>query len=46
MLTHSNIVANSRQFLRFDPMILSWDSDAQLGVLPFFHIYVRGVPLR
>jgi 4-coumarate--CoA ligase len=39
MLTHSNIVANSRQFLRHDAKFLNWDMDAQLGVLPFFHIY-------
>lgn len=39
MLTHANIVANSQQFTRFDVRALSWDTDAQLGVLPFFHIY-------
>ena len=41
MLTHYNVVANSAQADRFDSRGLSWDMDAHLGVLPFFHIYVR-----
>ncbi|KAG5916237.1 hypothetical protein E4U42_007743 [Claviceps africana] len=41
MLTHYNIVANSQQTSRIDSKTLNWDSDCQLGVLPFFHIYVR-----
>lgn len=40
MLTHFNMVANNSQFKRFDVKGMNWDHDAQLGVLPFFHIYV------
>lgn len=40
MLTHYNMVANSCQFSRFDPKLISWEMDSQLGVLPFFHVYV------
>lgn len=40
MLTHRNIVANALQASRFDLKALSWDSDAQLAMLPFYHIYV------
>ena len=39
-LTHYNMVANAIQAKRFDMKGLNWDVDAQLGVLPFFHIYV------
>ena len=40
MLTHENIVANSTQGTPFDMRGLNWEMDSQLGVLPFFHIYV------
>lgn len=40
-LTHFNMVSNATQAKRFDIKGLNWDIDAQLGVLPFFHIYVR-----
>lgn len=40
MLTHFNLVANSYQARRFDIRGLTHDGDAQLGILPFFHIYV------
>lgn len=43
MLTHYNMVANSCQFSRFDPQLISWDMDSQLGVLPFFHVYVSRI---
>ncbi|KAF5013745.1 hypothetical protein FDECE_286 [Fusarium decemcellulare] len=46
MLTHYNVVANSHQFEKFDLKLLSWDLDAQLGVLPFFHIYGLGIVLN
>ncbi|KAH6984840.1 hypothetical protein BKA56DRAFT_717436 [Ilyonectria sp. MPI-CAGE-AT-0026] len=46
MLTHYNMVANSCQFSRFDPQLISWDMDSQLGVLPFFHVYGLGVVLN
>lgn len=41
MLTHYNLVANSKQSRRWDVKGLTQDGDAQIGVLPFFHIYVR-----
>jgi long-subunit acyl-CoA synthetase (AMP-forming) len=40
-LTHRNMISNSRQSIRFESKGLSWDSDAQLIMLPFYHIYVR-----
>ncbi|KAH7159881.1 hypothetical protein B0J13DRAFT_581033 [Dactylonectria estremocensis] len=46
MLTHYNMVANSCQFSRFDPKLISWEMDSQLGVLPFFHVYGLGVVLN
>ncbi|KPM46080.1 hypothetical protein AK830_g521 [Neonectria ditissima] len=46
MLTHYNMVANSRQFTRSDSKLISWDMDSQLGVLPFFHAYGLGVVLN
>lgn len=39
MLTHYNLVAQAMQ-MRRDERGLSYDVDSQLGVLPFFHIYV------
>ncbi|KAL7930955.1 hypothetical protein V8C35DRAFT_310858 [Trichoderma chlorosporum] len=39
MLSHYNMVAQATQSERLDARGLSWDVDAQLGVLPFFHIY-------
>lgn len=39
ILTHYNMVANSHQARPFDMKGLNWEFDAQLGVLPFFHIY-------
>ncbi|OTA00013.1 hypothetical protein A9Z42_0029420 [Trichoderma parareesei] len=39
MLSHYNIVAQARQGEKGDLRTISWDTDAQLGVLPFFHIY-------
>jgi long-subunit acyl-CoA synthetase (AMP-forming) len=39
MLNHYNIVAQATQMNREDKL-LSWDTDSQLGLLPFFHIYV------
>jgi 4-coumarate--CoA ligase len=39
MLTHTNITSNAEQTCRFDPRMLSHDMDAQLGILPWFHIY-------
>ncbi|KAL7812439.1 hypothetical protein V8C44DRAFT_329447 [Trichoderma aethiopicum] len=39
MLSHYNIVAQARQAEHGDSRSISWDTDAQLGVLPFFHIY-------
>jgi 4-coumarate--CoA ligase len=44
-LTHSNMVANSTQPNRLDFRIISWETDTQLGVLPFFHIYGLSVIL-
>ena len=44
MLTHRNLVANSFQSRTFDMKSLNWEFDAHLGVLPFFHIYVRPHP--
>jgi long-subunit acyl-CoA synthetase (AMP-forming) len=44
MLSHYNIVAQARQGEKGDLRTISWDTDAQLGVLPFFHIYVRPTP--
>ncbi|KAL7898593.1 hypothetical protein HDV63DRAFT_357093 [Trichoderma sp. SZMC 28014] len=38
MLTHYNIVAQAMQMSREDKL-LNYDSDSQLGLLPFFHIY-------
>ncbi|KAK4092731.1 hypothetical protein Purlil1_2656 [Purpureocillium lilacinum] len=46
MLSHYNVVANSHQSRRFDIKTLNWDIDAQIGVLPFFHIYGLGVVLN
>ena len=46
MLTHRNIVANSKQFSRLDPRCLTWETDRHLGVLPFFHIYGLSVGLN
>lgn len=46
MLTHYNMVANACQFDKFDLKLLNWELDAQLGVLPFFHIYVSCVLSR
>ncbi|KAJ4314728.1 hypothetical protein N0V84_008721 [Fusarium piperis] len=46
MLTHYNMVANACQFDKFDIKLLNWELDAQLGVLPFFHIYGLGVVLN
>ncbi|KAG6035719.1 hypothetical protein E4U41_005947 [Claviceps citrina] len=46
MLTHYNIVANSYQSFRIDAKALNWDSDCQLGVLPFFHIFGLSVSLN
>ncbi len=40
MLSHENVVANSMQSNRVDVKTMNWDIDTQLGVLPFFHIYV------
>ncbi|KAH6890564.1 hypothetical protein B0T10DRAFT_486188 [Thelonectria olida] len=45
-LTHYNMVANSLQFARFDTRLISWETDSQLGVLPFFHVYGLGVVLN
>lgn len=45
-LTHFNMVANAVQAKRFDIKGLNWDIDAQLGVLPFFHIYGLAVVLN
>ncbi|KAI6779717.1 Acyl-CoA synthetase (AMP-forming)/AMP-acid ligase II [Emericellopsis cladophorae] len=45
-LTHRNIVANSSQGAVLDLKGLSWDFDAHLGVLPFFHIYGLSVVLN
>lgn len=42
MLTHHNVVANTLQTFKADGRTLSWDLDCQVGILPFFHIYVRG----
>jgi acyl-coenzyme A synthetase/AMP-(fatty) acid ligase len=39
MLTHYNIVAQAMQMGR-EEKLLNYDSDSQLGLLPFFHIYV------
>ncbi|KAL6871903.1 hypothetical protein J3F83DRAFT_621366 [Trichoderma novae-zelandiae] len=39
MLNHYNIVAQARQGEQGDIRLISWDTDTQLGVLPFFHIY-------
>lgn len=44
MLTHHNLVANSYQARRFDARGVTHDGDAQLGLLPFFHIYVSHPP--
>lgn len=42
MLSHQNIVAQAVQGEKQgDIKGLLWEVDAQLGVLPFFHIYVR-----
>lgn len=41
MLTHYNMVVGSFQNRKLDVKGMSWDVDAQIGVLPFFHIYVR-----
>ncbi|KAF4983292.1 hypothetical protein FZEAL_1277 [Fusarium zealandicum] len=46
MLTHYNMVANACQFSKFDVKMLSWEMDAQLGILPFFHIYGLGIVLN
>ncbi|RSL38496.1 hypothetical protein CEP53_014827 [Fusarium sp. AF-6] len=46
MLTHYNMVANACQFDKFDLKLINWELDAQLGVLPFFHIYGLGVVLN
>lgn len=46
MLSHQNVVANAFQTVRFDIKTLFWDVDAQLGILPFFHIYGLGVVLH
>ncbi|KAG6006518.1 hypothetical protein E4U21_006972, partial [Claviceps maximensis] len=46
MLTHYNIVANSFQSSRIDAPSINWQSDSQLGVLPFFHIYGLSVTLN
>ena len=44
MLTHYNIVANNVQVTQSDFLDLNWQVDGQLGVLPFFHIYVSSRP--
>lgn len=44
MLSHYNVVANTYQAEKFDIKGLNWDVDSQLGVLPFFHIYVSFKP--
>ncbi|KAI5459828.1 hypothetical protein BGZ63DRAFT_360031 [Mariannaea sp. PMI_226] len=46
MLTHYNMVANAFQFTPYDQRLVSWNTDAQLGVLPLFHIYGLGVVLN
>ncbi|KAK0386194.1 hypothetical protein NLU13_6031 [Sarocladium strictum] len=45
-LTHHNMISNSRQSVRFESKGLSWDSDAQLIMLPFYHIYGLGPVLN
>ncbi|CAI6078899.1 unnamed protein product [Clonostachys chloroleuca] len=45
-LTHRNLVANAMQSYKIDTRSLNWDVDAQLGVLPFFHIYGLSVVLN
>lgn len=40
-LTHYNMVAHALQGAKFDMKSMNWEVDAQIGVLPFFHIYVR-----
>jgi len=40
MLTHYNIVSNIVQMKEFDHRYLDFDRDSQIGVLPFFHVYV------
>lgn len=39
MLTHYNIIAQAMQMGR-EEKLLNYDADSQLGLLPFFHIYV------
>lgn len=39
MLSHYNLVAQATQMHR-DEKALNYDVDSQLGLLPFFHIYV------
>ena len=39
LLTHYNVVANIRQNTHFDHAVMQWQTDVNLAVLPFFHIY-------
>ena len=40
MLTHYNMIAHARQRAKVDVRLLHWELDSQIGILPFFHIYV------
>jgi 4-coumarate--CoA ligase len=44
ILTHANMVANSYQARKMDIKTMLYDIDGQLGMLPFFHIYVSHIP--
>jgi 4-coumarate--CoA ligase len=46
MLTHENMVASVLQSFRIDVRGLAHDVDAQIGLLPFFHIYGLSVVLN
>lgn len=43
VLTHHNVVANILQAGHVERRYLSWEVDSQLGVVPFFHIYVSSM---
>lgn len=45
VLTHYHVVANILQVGHVERRYLSWEVDSQLGVPPFYHIYVSTVPL-
>lgn len=47
VLTHYNIVANILQVAHVERLHLRWQVDVQLGIVPFFHIYVsKRAPIR